>query len=85
MPWSPGSSRVAITANAKRPTCSATNAIAKRSPRSPNASGKATAMIKVATMTPISTKRTGRRSGSNQLVNQAVSTQAHHTGANNAV
>ncbi len=43
-------------------------------------------MIKVATMTPISTKRTGRRSGSNQLVNQAVSTQAHHNASsNNAV
>ena len=33
----------------------ATNGDGKRSPRSPNASGKATAMIKEATMMPIST------------------------------
>ena len=59
-------------------------ATAKRSPRSPNASGKATAMIRVATMRPISIKRTGRRSGSNQLVNQAVSTQAHHNASSSS-
>ena len=29
-------------------------------------------------------KRTGRRSGSNQLVNQAVSTQAHHSASSNS-
>ena len=72
-------SRVPMTANAVRPTCIATNATANTSPRSPNAPGKATAMIRVATMVPTSITRTGRRSGSNQLVTQAVSTQAHHS------
>ena len=50
----------------------ATNARANINPRSPKASGIATDISRLASITATSTRRTGSRSGSNQLVNQAV-------------
>jgi hypothetical protein len=68
----PGSWPSAATTKMVRPTCIATYAPANSRPRSPNASGRVADMSRLASITPTSTSRTTRRSGSNQLVNQAL-------------
>jgi len=67
-----------MNANAARPTWIVTKAKANISPRSPKAFGIATDITSLASITPTSIRRTGNRSGSNQLV-----THADHITSNN--
>lgn len=65
--------------NTLRLTWSATKAKAKIRPRSPNALGIDMVMTMPTTIIKNSMMRTGARSGSSQLVTQAVKIQAHQT------
>jgi hypothetical protein len=56
--------------------------VANISPRSPKASGIATDMTRLASIMATRSARTGGLAGSNQLVNQVVYIQAHHTTSN---
>ena len=58
--------------NVWRPTWIVTYAPAKSSARSPNASGIAIAMTRLASITPISTSRTTNESGSSSFVTHVV-------------
>jgi hypothetical protein len=63
---------VAATTNAFRPICRPEYPHANSSACSPNPSGIATAISRLASITKISTSRTGAVSGSNQLVIHVV-------------
>ena len=76
-------SRMAQAVKRLRPSWIVTKATAKIRPRSPNASGIDMVMTMPTTITANSMTRTGRRSGSSQLVTQAVKIQAHHTAISN--
>jgi len=72
-----------MNANAAPPTWIVTKAKANISPRSPKAFGIATDITRLVSITPTSIRRTGNRSGSNQLVTQVVVTHADHNTSNN--
>ena len=72
MMWKSWSLGVAYTLNMLRTSWSTTYEQANSGARSPNASGMATDISRLAAITSSSTSRTGTESGSNQLVIQVV-------------
>ena len=68
VPWS----AAAKVRKTWRPTWMATYDPAKSSPRSPKASGIATAISRLASMIPISSSRTAVKSGSSSFVTHVV-------------
>lgn len=73
------SRRAASTMNAVRPTCMTTYAIAKIQARSPKESAIDTLITSPTNASATTAMRTGRRTGSSQLVTHVVATHVHHS------